>query len=212
MKVYFDLDGTLIDISKRHYSVYENAVLHFGGKPLNKKKYWQLKRNKTCWSKVLLHSNLEINIIEIFLEHFIKNIEKKCFLKKDTLFPYSVEILNQVSKFTDCYLVSLRRNKKNLLEQLDWLGIKDIFKDVRIGHSENQGDDIKTTLIKYDDPVKGIIIGDTEADIMTGKNLGLYSIGVLSGIRSEDFLKNLNPDLIIKSIKDFPLEYLMQNS
>ena len=65
-------------------------------------------------------------------------------------------------------------------------------------------------LIKYDDPVKGMIIGDTEADIITGKNLGLYSIGVLSGIRSEDFLKKLNPDLIIKSIKDFPYELLME--
>ncbi len=210
MKVYFDLDGTLIDISKRHYLVYKNAVLHFGGKPLSKKKYWQLKRNKTCWSNVLLYSDLEKNITEVFLEYFINNIEKKSFLKKDTLFPNSLEILNKVSGISDCCLVSLRRNKKNLFEQLDWLGIKDIFKDIRTGHSENQGDDVKTMLIKYDDPVKGMIIGDTEADIVTGKNLGLFSIGVLSGIRSEDFIKKLNPDLIIESIKDFPYELLMQ--
>lgn len=210
MKVYFDLDGTLIDISNRHYLVYKNAVLHFGGKPLDKKKYWQLKRNKTCWSKVLFHSDLDNNNIETFLGYFINNIEKKSFLKKDTLFANSMEILNRVSGISDCYLVSLRRNKKNLFEQLDWLGIKDIFKDIRTGHSENQGDDIKTMLIKYDDPVKGMIIGDTEADIITGKNLGLYSIGVLSGIRSENFLKKLNPDLIIKSIKDFPYELLME--
>lgn len=210
MKAYFDLDGTLIDISKRHYLVYKDAVIHFGGKPLNKNKYWQLKRNKASWSELLLCSNLEKNNKEVFLQHFIKNIEKKSFLKKDTLFPNSLEVLNQVSRISDCYLVSLRRNKKNLFEQLDWLGIKDIFKDIRTGHSENQGDDIKTKLIKYDNSVKGIIIGDTEADIITGKNLGLYSIGVLSGIRDEDFLKNLNPDLIIKSIKDFPYELLMQ--
>ena len=210
MNVYFDLDGTLIDITERHYLVYEDAVNHFGGDPLNQKEYWQLKRSKTSWRRILFYSNLESNIIEVFLEYFINKIERKSLLKKDTLFADSIEILNHVSKTSDCYLVSLRRDKKNLYEQLDWLGLAHIFKDIRTGHSENQGDDVKTMLIKPDNTLKGIIIGDTEADIIAGKNLGLTTIGVLSGIRSEDFLKDLNPDLIIDSIKHFPCELLLE--
>ncbi|MCH8276159.1 MAG: hypothetical protein IIA50_01265 [Bacteroidetes bacterium] len=43
MKIYFDLDGPILDVSERYYEVYKNS-LPKGSKVLNKKTYWNLKR------------------------------------------------------------------------------------------------------------------------------------------------------------------------
>ena len=53
--------------------------------------------------------------------------------------------------------------------------------------------------------IKGIIIGDTETDIVSGKEFGLYSIAVENGIRSKTMLKKCKPDMIISSLKELNL-------
>ena len=49
---------------------------------------------------------------------------------------------------------------------------------------------------------EGVIIGDSEDDILTAKKLKWKVIGVESGLRNKDFLLNLKPDLIIKDISE----------
>ncbi len=44
-----------------------------------------------------------------------------------------------------------------------------------------------------------IFIGDTEVDIQTGKNVGVYTIGVTWGFRDIDVLKKENADIIVNS-------------
>ena len=48
------------------------------------------------------------------------------------------------------------------------------------------------------------MVGDTEADILMAKKLGLTSIAVSSGIRSRNFLANLDPDYIITGVEKLP--------
>ena len=47
---------------------------------------------------------------------------------------------------------------------------------------------------------KSAIIGDTEMDILVGKNLEILSIAVLSGIRNKEKLDAYKPDYIIEDI------------
>ena len=44
------------------------------------------------------------------------------------------------------------------------------------------------------------IVGDTEADILAGKRLGIKTVGVLSGIRNETKMKELKSDYTIEDI------------
>ena len=44
------------------------------------------------------------------------------------------------------------------------------------------------------------VIGDTEADILTGRELKASTVGVLTGIRNNDLLQSYKPDYIIKNI------------
>lgn len=57
------------------------------------------------------------------------------------------------------------------------------------------------------DKKKTVLIGDSETDIETAKNAGIYSIGVLWGYRSEKTLTEAGADELVSSPKI--LEYLL---
>ena len=202
MKVFFDLDGTLLDIAPRHYEVYKDVVIYFGGQPLSQQVYWELKRKKTKWPLLLPKSKLNPDIEQDFLNVFIDKIESTEYLKKDKLFPGALVELSRISVLYKCYLVSLRRKHDNLIKQISWLGLAPFFTEVLAGHSESDGHDVKTNIISNKlKASSGVIIGDTEADIVTGKNLHLTTIALTTGIRDDKFLMALEPDYIIDSIQ-----------
>lgn len=203
LKVFFDLDGTLLDVSERNYRVYCEVTEQFHGTPLAKDEYWELKRKKAKWPELLPFSKLDPSIEAEFLKVFIAKIEDPKYLELDILYPDTLNVLQEVSSKCECRLVSLRRNEANLLEELDRLKIKDAFVEILSGHSESDGYDKKIDLIKSRlGSDKGVIIGDTEADIITGKNLGLTTIAVLSGIRDQKFLEALDPDYLLDNVGD----------
>ena len=170
----FFMDGTLLDVAPRHYLVYAETVDELGGTPLDKPTYWNLKRTKTTWEAVLPKSGLEATQKALFLDKFIKKIENPEYLARDVLFDGAETVLAQLSRDHECYLVSLRRNEINLKEEVDSLGISPFFTEILSGHSENDGYDVKIKLIRDTlGDSQGIIIGDTEADIVTGQQLGL---------------------------------------
>jgi len=55
-----------------------------------------------------------------------------------------------------------------------------------------------------DNPKNVIKVGDTVADIMEGKNAGVWTVAVLSGTQERNTLVEACPDFIINSIKDLP--------
>lgn len=207
MKIFFDLDGTLIDVAPRHYQVYEEVTLRFSGSPLPAKAYWELKRKKAKWPELLRKSSLSETLESEFLGVFITKIEAMEYLEEDTLFPEALNRINElISMGHALYLVSLRRNATNLDKELDNLGVKKFFASILSGHSETDGYDKKIELIKdVLDEEKGVIIGDTEADIVTGKHIGLVTVAVTSGIRDEIYLSSLSPDYMIENIRDLKL-------
>lgn len=206
LKIFFDLDGTLIDVAPRHYRVYAEIAKSFGGVPLPQAEYWQLKRSKTKWPAILEKSNLNAGAENDFLAQFIQKIEQIDYLKIDKLFPDAEKVLAETSKHHECFLVSLRRNQENLLKQIEWLGLTKYFTKILTGHSETDGYDKKIELVEAEltKDGSGMIVGDTEADIVTGNELGLITVAILSGIRDKEFLSPLKPQYILSSIKEMP--------
>lgn len=202
-QLFCDLDGTLLDVSTRHYKVYCELMEKYHGNALPFAEYWDLKRKKTRWPDLLPMSGVPAAKLDPFLQDFIPKIEDPAYLKLDKPFPGSLEALQALANTYDCNLVSLRRNEQNLLAELGWLGIRKYFQHILSGHSENDGYDVKIELIRQHlGPEGGVIVGDTEADIVTGKELGLTTVAVLSGIRDESFLRALEPDYLIPSIAE----------
>ena len=47
-------------------------------------------------------------------------------------------------------------------------------------------------------------IGDTKIDVEDGKNAGCWTVSVLTGTRTREYIKESNPDFIINSVADLP--------
>ena len=200
MNIFLDFDGTLVDVAPRHYAVYTECILELYGQPLPADEYWQLKRDKEPWEVVLPKSGVKIGYKQAFLNNFIFRIESPDFLKDDLLIPGAADFLGLASAKHDLYLVSLRRKPENLKNQIASLGIEHFFKQILSGHSENDGSDVKAAIIGQIAQTDDVIIGDTEADILTAKQLGLKGVAVTSGIRSKQFLAQMEPYLLLESI------------
>ena len=51
------------------------------------------------------------------------------------------------------------------------------------------------------------MVGDMHTDIIMGSTVGSITIGVLTGIFSEEKMKRYKPDFIINSVADIPTIY-----
>jgi phosphoglycolate phosphatase-like HAD superfamily hydrolase len=186
-QLILDLDGTLLDIRKKYYAVYKES---FPAPLLSESEFWRLKRAK----------KLPPSTPEAF--HIL---ESERYLAYDSLFPFSVNILQSlIKKGHILHLVSARRNAGTGYTQVKHLGIIDYFNSVDIGHDGKSVVDTKMTFIKKWLPVGTpfALIGDTEDDINSAKALGGIAIAVKSGIRNKRYLLRFSPDIIINSVND----------
>lgn len=205
--IFIDFDGTLVDIAPRHYRVYKKCVEKMGGTPLDRKKYWELKRDNISWNELLPMSGLEVNNRDDYLKLFIDRIELLEELYRDELFVDSLSTLKKLSSNGNkLYLLSLRRNSDALDKQIEKLGIGRFFEKILSGHSDTKEGTLlkKADIVKQtiDNPEDSIIIGDTEADVSAAQQLNATSIALLSGIRSKEFLKSMEPDYLVDGIGD----------
>lgn len=202
--IHFDLDGTILDIRRRFYSIYIDTVKELGGGALSEEVYWEAKREQL--PEVLIAKKSNIENVQKYIRLRKERLELPKYLKYDELIPPVLESLSELKKNNRIVLVTLRKSKGNLYKQLQRLKIEPLFDRVLIGGVGGEGEEqwrFKAKLISTDShfkPQNSIIIGDTEADILAGKNLGIITIAVLSGIRSKNELLSSQPDYIIKDI------------
>lgn len=208
MRIFLDFDGTIIDISNRHYYVYKKIVEKLKGTPLDKNMYWRKKRNKIPLPMLIAQSGLTEDSLELFIKYFVEEIEDPKNLLLDKLFSPSIRTLEFLSANNSLHLVSFRNNKKNAIEQIKNLGLSNFFSSIDVGHL-TKSVFMKKHLIAGE---KFIMVGDTEDDVLSAKQLNGTSIAVLSGIRNRRNLYKLNPDLVINTIGDLKkMEYTNQH-
>jgi len=205
MAVFFDLDGPILDVSEKYYRIYCNLLTLKNKEILTKFDYWNFKRNQTPEREILSKTD-SIEIYDWYRHERIRIIEMNEYLRFDRLTPGAITVLENLSKSKELILVTLRRNKEQLINQLAGFGLEKYFKFILSAPgNSNPKWRIKYDLIlnNYGNPEVGsIFIGDTETDILTGKNLGIKTIAVTKGIRTKEILMQFNPDHLINEIKE----------
>lgn len=200
---FFDLDGPILDVSEKYYRSYSYILTQDGYDPIDKYLYWELKRNRTPEKEIHLLSGAE-GIVD-YKQRRINIIEKDEYLAYDVIQKGAIESLRMAKTRGQVILVTLRSSKKQLFRQLTSLKLTDFFDDILISGDETD----PRWKIKYNLVVdkfgainsEFLFIGDTETDILAGKNLGCdKTIGVLNGIRNIILLKEVSPDIIITGI------------
>lgn len=202
LNIFVDLDGTLLDIIDKYYAVYSVILNDDGCRPLDIETYWKMKREGFANVEILLKGKCSLSV-DIFQEQFAKLIEEPEYLRLDKLKPGIKDFLKVLSEIGELMLVTLRKNRTTLLEQLRSLDIERYFKgivndtinDVQLAWQKKEYL-FRTCL--YDNT--SVVIGDSGAEIRAGKTLGLKTIALSWGIRSKRILKKYNPDYILSDV------------
>ncbi|HLD80248.1 MAG TPA: HAD family hydrolase [Candidatus Nanoarchaeia archaeon] len=196
--LFIDFDGTIIDVSARLYSLHQDVLRKLElTTPYSKEEYLTLKRKRIPEAEVIAFI-AESKEKEFYLQQREKKIEEWEYLAKDSLFPWSKTVLEQLQQHNTLILCTRRKNADLVFQQLQHLGIKDLFQDVIIS-SDKAG---KMKEHPQYSPGKAMIIGDTEADIDTGKLLNIKTIAVASGMRSAEFLQTSKPDFLLNNLSE----------
>ena len=209
-KLYlFDLDGTLIDTSNLIMNSIIKTIKHFSRFKINKadlRDHYK-KSPYEIIKKFTGYLNMS-DKMKIYWKNYDNSI--KIDVK---IFPNVIKMLNALSQknYGKGIVTSLPRTKANLL-------IKTYLKirfDVIITYNDTKKhkpnpEPIKLAIKKYKkrfqlDNVSAIYIGDTENDILAGRNASISTGLVAWGLYNEEFLKNqkIEPDYIFNNPLDF---------
>ncbi len=219
--IIFDFDGTLLDIreplKKSIEEVYQakninadisSTIEEIGalmetiqGYPLPKilLESYDMFEYITSLKSLTFFKKLEI-AVKIFTKYLN-------YAKEAPFYPNSLEILKKLKRSFDLFIVS-HNQTRNVVEHLENKDIKALFKGV-------YGADVLPAL-KPDPnaltPVfesyksaklkEFIMIGDMPSDIISGKESGVWTVGVASGVSSKHTLAESNPDVLVESLDE----------
>ena len=202
-QVFLDLDGPILDVSHKYWRVHRDVLVDLDKPYLPKDEYWHLKRTRTPVPDILARVGAQ-DIADEYTWMRIARIETPKYLKYDQVWLGVRDALSELGSDHRLVLVTLRRSAETLQEELKRLKLSSLFDRVLTsGEQRTPRWEIKADLIRsdgYQAGMPGMIIGDTETDMLAGKQLGLRTVGVLCGIRTRQHLEAAGADVVILSV------------
>lgn len=213
MNIFFDLDGTLINPLPRLYAIHTNLTKKYNLPNLSYRAYAKYKRRhlpELSWIDAK-HKNQK--------QRYIKKrellLESTKFLAMDILYPDVIPTLKTLQEKHNLYLLTVRKKRENLINQLQRVGITIFFKKIFSSSGEDSAT-VKERLLKHSGlPLdkSAVVVGDTEIDIEAGRKTGIQTVVIQNRLRTKEHLLAYNPDYIITNLKSFlPLISKLQKS
>ncbi|MEB3210028.1 MAG: HAD family hydrolase [Leptolyngbyaceae bacterium] len=214
--IFCDFDGPIVDVSERYYQTYLTGLreLQSNGvdgrmssiRPMEKQKFWEMKQHRVPDSEIAIRSGVPEQEIDIFLSRVRELVNQPHLLHYDRIQPEArraFHLLNQ--RGVRLILVTLRCQQQ-AVQLLHEFGLRSFFSDV-YGTSDEDAAytnsvDCKVALLRsawhdhlhqYGRPIQSWMIGDTEADICAGQAIGIPTVAITTGIRSQSYLRRFNP-------------------
>ena len=201
MKVIFDLDGTLIDVSERMYRLFQALVPQ---SLLSKNEYWELKRNKIR-HEILLNKYFPEISFEYFNSKWMKAIETEEYILMDTNYSDTIDVLRRLSNKFNLYLLTSRQLKCELQRELEKLMLKKYFTDILVTERKYSKKELLIQYIKNDvNFLKNVkyFISDVGEDIMLGNSFDLTTVAITHGFMNRPRLEEYQPKYIIDSLTE----------
>lgn len=207
-KLYiFDLDGTILD-SKEDIAIGVNYALEVLG--ISPKPVEEIVKFVGYGAKKLIDDLLpdypqesKEEIVRLFREFYSKNP-----VIKSTLYPRSEEVIYSLKSKGKKVAIVTNKYESISVDILKHFGIYNLI-DLVVGAdttSEKKPSPLPVyyTLERLNEGRQhSIIVGDSETDILTGKNASIHTCLVLHGYGKKDVAIGLNPDFVIKDFYDF---------
>ncbi len=216
--VFCDFDGPIVDVSERYYRTYRQGLLaiealaqresnvHLAIAPLSKSQFWQQKQRRVADSEIALRSGVPAEWFEQYMQQVERLVNHASLLRWDRIQPLAKDALLYLKQSRVRLVLVTLRHSRQVNDFLHEQSLAHLIDDVygastaNAAH-ENRVDhkcELLATAIAQQD-AKGYstggswMIGDTEADVMAAKAMGLPSAALSCGIRSADYLRSLEP-------------------
>jgi HAD superfamily hydrolase (TIGR01509 family) len=205
--ILLDLDGTIVDSKEAYKEAITTAFKKMGQTIADAEIVTEIPKR--------LEQNLPI-------EEILKGIDATQFLDiylvayyqatitKTKLFPKVSETLKKLSEKAKLALITMRYvPKEAVISELEKLGIAEYFQSVVTAVNTKAPKPSPEALTKCATQLnvemsECIVVGDSVADVRAGKNAGVKTVAVLSGIFSRKELEKEKPDLILESVSQLP--------
>ena len=218
--LYLDFDGTLLDCKKRHYATYVELLGHpdLRGVPIPEKEYWGLRCEGKSYKDILKKSRLFPNKFDKFAERFVDRVESPEMLAMDDVREGVETALGKLYTKTPICLVTLRKHREHLDQQISTLGLEKYFAAVLSGAPpklrrpdadirwKTKADHIRKRYRIL--PTQVVYIGDTETDVKAARALKFEVWLLEGGHRTKALQIKSDPDRIEANIAA-SLKYLL---
>lgn len=221
--VFCDLDGPLIDVSGRYYKTYrlaiDRTVEHYQRQgelipvsPMRQERFWHLKLERIPDEDIAQMTGFTSEQIDFFLATVRELVNQPKLLEFDRLQPWAMSALKQLHQAgVQLSLVTLRAHDQ-AVQMLKRFGIYHYFASIQGSTDEFAAYDnyahSKTAILSKTMSSMALgeseslwMIGDTEADILSAKALGVKSIALSCGMRSRAYLQRLEPYIVLDDLE-----------
>lgn len=206
MQIFIDLDGPILDVTRRYYLIYSDLLCKENYLPFDQESYWSLKRLSVNESAIV-QRNMPLSGVAHYMQQRERLLEDPAYLVYDRFQRGALETLSAWAAEHQLYLVTLRRNRAALRSQLELLGLSNLFEGVFCAQTDEPCWETKCEWIRACRSTAGqtVIIGDTEVDVLAGRAAGIRTVALSCGIRSRQLLAKLSPDAVCHRLSDVDL-------
>ncbi|MBF0398910.1 MAG: HAD hydrolase-like protein [Desulfobacterales bacterium] len=193
MVIWLDFDGTILNVKKRYVSVYQKICNDIKIKPMEPNQYWECLCNGLS-TKNILGNDCPEDIYAKFIQLRTTLIEAPDFLAMDNMRDGAFTTIKKL-KAIGIILILLtgRDNRKNLLNQLSKLELKDNFHQI-YNASPYGGWQAKAYVLKQFAQKEDMIFGDTPSDILAGIHSSIRTCALHGGMSTDSRLRKANPN------------------
>ncbi|NJL42901.1 MAG: HAD family hydrolase [Pseudanabaena sp. SU_2_4] len=217
-RLFTDFDGPIMDVSERYFQVYGFCLAQIKladqtVTPLSKSEFWALKRAQVPEKEIGIKSGLtEAGQAEQFAQLRRRTVHTDPYFKYDRLIDGAIAALEKAQNAGIELAVMTMRRVRELEPVLSQYDLARFFPPdrrfclsndyVKTGDTKDKPKLMERAIATLPQVDRQWIAGDTEADIEAGKQFGVTTIGILSGIRNETQLRMQAPDAIELHLMD----------
>ncbi|EDX86721.1 haloacid dehalogenase-like hydrolase, putative [Synechococcus sp. PCC 7335] len=219
--VFCDFDGPIVDVSERYYQTYRQGLRAIASihvqqtrttlpiSPLSKRHFWQMKQDRMADIEIAIRSGIPATWFEPFIEQVKQIVNHPSLLLCDRIQPSAQAALRHLRQSNIRLVLVTLRHPQQVNAFLQQQGVAHLVDEVYglfdmnaayVNRVEQKCELLAQAIAQQ--KVKGYrthtswMIGDTEADIIAARGMGLSAAALTCGVRSKAYLQKLEPTAI----------------
>ena len=212
--IIFDADGTIWDSEKDVFLAFNHTLKNNGNKEITKEEFQKLAGLdlEEMFKRVLTkdEETLANEYVKKYREYYI---DEGHYADETTLFENVKETLEKLKGQKFSMVIASGKPKRILDKMVEYFHLNEFELVLGTGESHfkpKPDPEILNYIMHHLNVSKeeAVMIGDTKADVMAGKNAGIDTIAVTYGYEKIDILRNVKPIYMIDNFKT--LEEVME--